>query len=81
MKDLNIQEVYKRQLDLIHIMKMKLQFGFFLYYLDGYDDHEVIYIKTFKYIDPCLESFSMLIFTDKCIMIVYQTKELILRLI
>jgi hypothetical protein len=50
-------------------------------YLKGYEDHEIIYFKQFKYINPGLQSsFSTLILTDKCVMIVYQAKELVFKL-
>lgn len=50
-------------------------------YIGGYDEHEIIYFKQFKYINPGLQgSISTLILTDKCIMIVYQAKELVFEL-
>ena len=50
-------------------------------YLGGYDEHEIIYFKKFKYINPGLQgSFSTLILTDKCVMIVYQAKELVFEI-
>ena len=50
-------------------------------YLKGYEDHEIIYFKQFKYINPGLQSsFSTLILTDKCVMIVYQATELVFKL-
>ena len=50
-------------------------------YLGGYDGHEIIYFKQFKYIYPGLQgSFSTLILTDKCVMIVYQAKELVFKI-
>ena len=50
-------------------------------YLEGYDDHEIIYFKQFKYIYPGLQtSISTLILTDKCVMIVYQAKELVFKI-
>jgi hypothetical protein len=50
-------------------------------YLGGYEDHEIIYFKQFKYINPGLQSsISTLILTDKCVMIVYQAKELVFKI-
>ena len=50
-------------------------------YLGGYNGHEIIYFKQFKYIYPGLQSsFSTLILTDKCVMIVYQAKELVFKI-
>ena len=50
-------------------------------YLKGYEDHEIIYFKQFKYINPGLKgNFSTLILTDKCVIIVYQAKELVFKL-
>ena len=50
-------------------------------YLGGYADHEIIYFKEFKYIKPGLQgSVSTLILTDKCVMIVYQAKELVFKI-
>ena len=50
-------------------------------YLGGYDEHEIIYFKQFKYINPGLQrSVSTLILTDKCIMVVYQAKELVFEI-
>ena len=50
-------------------------------YLNGYEEHEIIYFKQFKYIHPGLQgSFSTLILTDKCVMIVYQAKELVFKI-
>ena len=50
-------------------------------YLTGYEDHEIIYFKQFKYIHPGLQgSLSTLILTDRCVMIVYQAKELVFEI-
>ena len=50
-------------------------------YLTGYDEHEIIYYKQFKYIHPGLQgSLSTLILTDKCVMIVYQANELVFEI-
>ena len=50
-------------------------------YLGGYDEHEIIYFKQFKYINPGLQnSISTLILTDKCVMIVYQATELVFKI-
>ena len=50
-------------------------------YIGGYNDQEIIYFKQFKYINPGLQgSISTLILTDKCIMIVYQAKELVFKI-
>ena len=50
-------------------------------YLGGYDDHEIIYFKQFQYINPGLQgSTSTLILTDKCVMIVYQAKEIVFKI-
>ena len=52
-----------------------------LEYLGGYGEQEIIYFKQFKYIHPGLQgSFSTLILTDKCVMIVYQAQELVFKL-
>ena len=52
-----------------------------LEYLGGYDGHEIIYFKQFKYIYPGLQgSVSTLILTDKCVMIVYQASELVFKI-
>ena len=52
-----------------------------LNYLGGYDEQEIIYFKQFKYIYPGLQgSFSTIILTDKCVMIVYQAKELVFEI-
>ena len=49
-------------------------------YLGGYEDHEIIYFKQFKYINPGLQSsLSTLILTNKCVMVVYQAKELVFK--
>ena len=49
--------------------------------MEGYDDHEIIYFKQFKYIYPGLQtSISTLILTDKCVMIVFQAKELVFKI-
>ena len=50
-------------------------------YLGGYDEHEIIYFKQFKYISPGLQSSdSTLILTNKCVMIIYQAKELVFKI-
>jgi hypothetical protein len=50
-------------------------------YIGGYDEHEIIYYKQFKYISPGLQnSVSTLILTDKSILIVYQAKELVFEI-
>ena len=50
-------------------------------YLEDYEEHEIIYFKQFTYINPGLQgSFSTLILTDKCVMIVYQAKELVFEI-
>ena len=50
-------------------------------YLKEYDDHEIVYFKQFTYINPGLEgSFSTLILTNKCVMVVYQAKELVFQI-
>ena len=52
-----------------------------LNYLGGYDEQEIIYFKQFKYIYPGLQgSFSTIILTDKCVMVVYQAKELVFEI-
>ena len=50
-------------------------------FLKDYSNHEIIHFKQFKYISPGLEnSVSSLILTDKCIIIVYQAKEVVFKL-
>ena len=50
-------------------------------YLGGYNEHEIIYFKHFKYMSPGLQSsISTLILTNKCIMIVYKAKELVFKI-
>lgn len=50
-------------------------------YIGGYDDHEIIFFKQFKYIYPGLQSSaSVLILTNKCVMIVYQANELVFKI-
>ena len=50
-------------------------------YIGGYADHEIIYFKQFKYFSPGLQgSISTLILTNKCVMIVYQAKELVFKI-
>ena len=46
-----------------------------------YSDHDIIYYRQFIYISPGLaNSPSSLILTDKCIMVVYQAKEVVFKL-
>ena len=50
-------------------------------FLKGYSEHEIIYFKPFTYISPGLEgSVSTLILTNKCVMVVYQAKELVFQI-
>ena len=50
-------------------------------YLGGYDEYEIIYFKQFKYISFGIQSSdSILILSNKCIMIIYQTKELVFKI-
>ena len=50
-------------------------------YLEDYEEHEIIYFKQFKYIYPALQnSISTLILTDKCVMVVYEAKEIVFKL-
>ena len=50
-------------------------------YLGGYDEHEIIYFKQFKYVSLGIQSSdSILILTNKCVMIIYQTKELVFKI-
>jgi len=50
-------------------------------YLGGYNEHEIIYFKHFKYMSHGLQSsISTLILTNKCIMIVYKAKELVFKI-
>ena len=52
-----------------------------LNYIGGFNDHEIIYFKQFKYIYPGLQgSISTLILTDKCVMIVYKAQELVFKI-
>jgi hypothetical protein len=49
--------------------------------LKEYSDHEIIHYKQFNYISPGLQnSLSHLILTNKCIMVVYQAKEVVFKL-
>ena len=50
-------------------------------FLKDYSDHEIVYYKQFTYISPGLEgSVSSLILTNKCIMVVYEAKELVFEI-
>ena len=50
-------------------------------YLGGYDKYEIIYFKQFKYINLGIQSSdSILILTNKYVMIIYQTKELVFKI-
>ena len=50
-------------------------------YLKEYSDHEIVYFKQFNYISPGLAgSVSTLILTNKCVMVVYQAKELVFQI-
>ena len=50
-------------------------------FLKEYKEHEIVYFKQFTYISPGLEgSPSTLILTDKCIMVVYQAKEVVFQI-
>ena len=50
-------------------------------FLKSYSTHEIIYFKQFAYISPGLEnSVSTLILTDKCVMVVYQAKEIVFQI-
>ena len=50
-------------------------------FLKEYSDHDIIYYRQFNYISPGLaNSPSSLILTDKCIMVVYQAKEVVFKL-
>ena len=50
-------------------------------FLKEYSDHEIVYYKPFTYISPGLEgSISTLILTNKCVMVVYQAKELVFQI-
>ena len=52
-----------------------------LEFLKEYSDHEIIHYKQFNYISPGLQnSLSHLILTNKCIMVVYQAKEVVFKL-
>ena len=49
-------------------------------FLKKYSDHEIVYFKQFRYISPGLDGpFSTLILTNKCVMVVYQAKELVFQ--
>ena len=50
-------------------------------YLGGYDENEIVYFMQFKYISSGLQSSdSTLILTNKCVIIIYQAKELIFKI-
>ena len=50
-------------------------------FLKEYSDHEIVYFKQFNYISPGLEgSVSTFILTNKCVMVVYQAKELVFQI-
>ena len=50
-------------------------------FLKVFSDHEIVYFKQFTYISPGLEgSISTLILTNKCVMVVYQAKELVFQI-
>jgi vacuolar protein sorting-associated protein 13A/C len=50
-------------------------------FLKEYKEHEIVYFKQFTYISPGLEgSPSTLILTDKCVMVVYQAKEVVFQI-
>ena len=50
-------------------------------YLGGYDENEIVYFLQFKYISSGLQSSdSTLILTNKCVIIIYQAKELIFKI-
>ena len=50
-------------------------------YLKEYSEHEIVYFKQFTYFSPGLEgSISTLILTNKCVMVVYQAKELVFQI-
>ena len=46
-----------------------------------YSNHEIIYFRQLYYISPGLgRSISTLILTNKCVMVVYQAKELVFQM-
>ena len=50
-------------------------------FLKDYKDHEIVYYKAFTYYSPGLEgSPSTLILTNKCVMVVYQAKEVVFQI-
>ena len=50
-------------------------------FLKDYSTHEIVHFKSFNYISPGLQnSTSYLILTNKCIMVVYQAKEIVFKL-
>ena len=50
-------------------------------YLKDYEGEEIIYYKQFNYIAPGLEkSLSYLILTNKCVLVVYEAKEVVFKL-
>ena len=50
-------------------------------FLKDYEDQEIIFYKQFNYISPGLEkSISYLILTNKCVLVVYQAKEVVFKL-
>jgi hypothetical protein len=50
-------------------------------FLKEFSDHEIVHYKQFNYLSPGLEnSLSSLILTNKCIMVVYQAKEIVFNL-
>ena len=50
-------------------------------YLKDYEGEEIIYYKQFNYISPGLEkSLSYLILTNKCVLVVYEAKEVVFKL-
>ena len=50
-------------------------------FLKNYTDHEIIYFKQFTYLSPGFDgSISTLILTNKCVMVVYQAKEIVFQI-
>ena len=50
-------------------------------FLKDYSSHEIIHYNTFNYISPGLQnSISTLILTNKCILVVYEAKEVVFKL-
>ena len=76
---------YPRTIERAHGLKAydenKATIQTILEFLKEYSDHEIIHYKQFNYISPGLQnSLSHLILTNKCIMVVYQAKEVVFKL-